>query len=609
VTGAVAVILSKQTIEQIRGANDIADVIGSYLHLKRAGTALKAICPFHKEKTPSFHVNPQRQIFHCFGCGAGGDVFMFIMQYENVDFVNAARLLARRAGIQVQFEEGGRPEDADAKETLYKLHEEVAQFYHRVLLEHPSARPARDYLSDRRMGKEIIAQFLLGFAPGRADALRAWAAKNKYTLAQLEAAGLVARGERGEDDVYDRFRGRLMFPIRDELGRVIAFSGRIIEKDQHPAKYVNSPETAVFRKSRVLYALDRARRPILEARTALVCEGQIDVIRCHGAGFTTAVAGLGTALTDEHARLLKRYADSVVLVMDADTAGQNSAMRTSEIFFAAGLSVRVATLPPGEDPDSLILGKGPDALREVIEAAQSALDFQIDVLRSREDVKTEAGLLRVTRAVLEAVGRVPSEVQRDQLLRQAATRLNVSEKALRADLRPSTRREAAPRDAGGERTAPPKHVVEEVEIARLLAHHPECAGLVRDFLPAAEMSDPDCRVIVQRLLDGREELVAAVAQESPECARLAAELLAQESKVMGSEAGAEAAARDLVLRIRRRSFERRRKTLEDARSRATGVDREQVSAELAQVILDIQALKQGWDKARPVLEIHSIQGS
>ncbi|HEY8240720.1 MAG TPA: DNA primase, partial [Kiritimatiellia bacterium] len=310
-------IIGKQTIEEIRSACDIVDIVGSYIQLKKGGPgSLKALCPFHKEKTPSFTVNPSRQIFHCFGCGEGGDVFKFVQKYENVDFPTAARMLAERAGIQVEFDAADDGE-IKAKDILYRIHEELAQFYHRVLIESAPGEPARKYLAERDIGPDVIEQFLIGFAPNRYNTLATWAEKKGYQPAQLELAGVLTRREES-DEPYDRFRNRVMVPIRDDQGRVIAFSGRIMEADAKAAKYVNSPETPLFRKGRVLYALDKAKRPILESRTAILCEGQIDVIRCHAGGITTAVAAQGTALTEDHARLLKRYADAVVLVMDAD---------------------------------------------------------------------------------------------------------------------------------------------------------------------------------------------------------------------------------------------------------------------------------------------------
>ncbi len=598
--------LNKQTLEQIRDANDIADVVGSYIPLKRAGTALKALCPFHKEKTPSFTVNPQRQIFHCFGCGVGGDVFKFVMLHENMDFMSAVRLLARRAGIQVQFDDEATSRETGEKERLYKLHEALAQFYHRVLMDHSDGEAARTYLKNRHLDNATIKDFLIGFAPARPHAMQQWAKKNKYELKQLEAGGIIAIGDGGPDDIYDRFQGRLMFPIRDEQGRVIAFSGRVLRADQHPAKYVNSPETPLFRKSRVLFAFDKARRPILDSRTALICEGQIDVIRCHAAGIKTAVAALGTALTEDHARLLKRYADSVTLVMDADTAGQNSAIRSSEVFIAGGLAVHVATLPPGEDPDSLVLKEGAAGLQKAIDRATSALDFHIDVLTSRENTRTEEGIMRVSHALLESIARAPSAVQQDQLIRRAAGRLGIAEQSLRDDFA-RVARTATPRQTTAV-TPPPKkseRPPEEVELIRILAHHPECVNLVRDYLPLAEVSDPVCRTIIHRTLEGEENLTALATTESEACGQLIAAILAAGSRVAADEGAPEAAIKDLILRIRRRTLEQRRKEMEARRARTQGPEQEQLNAEIAQLILDISAFRRGWQHALPILELNS----
>ena len=395
-------VIPKSVLEDIRSANDIVEVVGTYLQLKRGGSAHKALCPFHKEKTPSFSVNQQRQIYHCFGCGAGGDVFKFVMEYENVDFSTAARMLAERAGIRLEWadtDESGGP----AKDSLLKIHEEVALLFHRALLETPGAEQARQYLKERELDEKTVKDFLIGHAPNGRDALFRWCRKKKYSIDLFVAAGLIMKSEQG--DVYDRFRNRLMFPIRDELGRVIGFSGRILEKSDKLAKYVNSPETAIFKKGRVLYALDKAKRNILDSKTAILCEGQIDVIRCHMAGIHTAVAAQGTALTDDHARLLKRYADSVVIVLDADKAGQDASLRSAEALLGAGLSVSIAALPKGDDPDSLIRKNGGQAFLDVVKNAKSVLAFQIDVLRSRENLTTqEAAILRATRAVLETIG-------------------------------------------------------------------------------------------------------------------------------------------------------------------------------------------------------------
>jgi DNA primase len=303
--------IPRETIEEVRSRNDIADVIGSYLSLKNAGTRFKANCPFHKEKTPSFTVSPDRQIYHCFGCGAGGDVIRFVQEYEKVDFMTALQMLADRVGMELNLEEGGEGSGAD-KRKLFQIHEGVAQLYQRILLDHESGEAGRAYLASRALKPETIKEFQIGFAPDRFDALEKWAQQKKIPLELMEQAGLMIKSDK-RSGYYDRFRNRLMFPIRDEAGRVIGFSGRAIVKDEKSGKYVNSPETPLFHKSRVLFAIDKARRAMADSRVAIVCEGQIDAIRCHEAGLANVVASQGTALTSDHARMIRRYADEVIL--------------------------------------------------------------------------------------------------------------------------------------------------------------------------------------------------------------------------------------------------------------------------------------------------------
>jgi len=598
-------IIPKATLEQIRDANEIAEVLGTYLQLKRSGSSYKALCPFHKEKTPSFHVNPQRQIFHCFGCGAGGDVFKFVMQYENVDFSTAARMLAQRAGIRVEWTEGEAAAQ-DNKDSLFRIHEEVAMLYHRALLESPSADAARKYIQGRDISIQTAKDFLIGYAPATRNALVKWARKKKVPEAMLEAAGLIVKSEQ-DPDYSDRFRNRLMFSIRDEIGRVVAFSGRSLDPNAKTAKYVNSPETALFRKSRILYGLDRARRAIADAHTAVLCEGQIDVIRCHIAGIENAVAAQGTALTEEHARLLKRFADSVVVVLDADRAGQDAALRSADILTAGGFSVRVASLPKGEDPDSLIRKEGGEAIRRLINDAQSALRFQVDVLRSREDLKNEASLMRAASTVLDMIARAPSEVQRDQMLRQAAHELGVGERALRADLQRKLRR-GSPRVPEAKFTPNPTtpHPPEEVALAELLAQHGELAPMVDAFLPMDHLTDPACRkilsLLIQQTVEPELNIMTALAGEDEECQRLAAQVQMAPKKVCGVDIPTQDAVRDLILRIWRKALERKRHDIRQQMMQAQGSELERLTYECAQITIDIKTLQQGWDQAQQVLE-------
>ena len=600
--------IGRQVLDDIRERVDIVDLIGSYVALKRAGTAFKGLCPFHKEKTPSFTVNPQRQSFHCFGCGKGGDVFTFVMEAESTDFMGAARLLAQKANVVLVESDQERGEEA-RKDLLYRIHEEAARFYQEILRQSRTAEAARTYLKDRQLGPEVVENFGLGYAPAQ-DVLLRWGEKYSYGQDLLVQSGLLARDdERGR--IYDRFRDRLMFPIRDASGRVLAFSGRILPGDERGSKYLNSPETPIFRKSRVLYAIDRARKPMIDTRTCVLCEGQIDVIRCHSAGITNAVAGLGTALTEEHARVIKRAADTVILVMDADTAGQNSALRSAGIFLTAELTVKAAALPAGEDPDSLIVKRGGAAMQEVLGKARSFIDFQIDILATREDLKSEAGFRRVARTVLETIQHAESPIQRDQLLREAATRLGVGDAVLREDMNRMTRRrltpEAAPAPAN-EGTAPEAPVpVEERALAHLLMHHPEAIELIQRYLRPALLSDPDCQALVELLLAPSRgesaDLAAAARERGDRCLRLVAELTAEDGRFVDKEEPWQRAAQEIILAIRRRALERKRRELTQARDQAPAAERATFDQQMAELVYDLGVLRQGWAKALPMLEL------
>ena len=605
-------IIPKNVLDDIRNQNDIVDVVSTYLpQLKRAGTTFKTLCPFHKEKTPSFTVNQQRQIYHCFGCGVGGDVFKFIQEYEGVDFTTSARILAQRVGIRLEFLDETRAGGGPDKDLLLKIHEEVAQIYHRALKESPAAKKGRDYLKERDLSDETVKEFLIGYAPDQRDGILKWARKKKYTDPVLEATGLIVRAENedGSVNLYDRFRGRLMFPIRDELGRVIGFSGRVLESNVKAAKYVNSPETLIFKKGRVLYALDKARHAILEKKTALLCEGQIDVIRCHVSGLQSAVAAQGTALTDDHARLLKRYADEVVIVLDADKAGQDASLRSAEVLIGAGLSVSIAALPQGDDPDSLIRKQGTDALLKIIGDAQSVLDFQIGVLSSREDARSDAGLMRIARAVLETIGRAPTAVQREHMLQRAAKRLNLPAEALRQDLTRvlGAARRTEDRSPAKATTEPVVHPSEEVTLVESLVAHPELGELVRDYLPLDLISDPSCRTIIETVSNWAQDtplnLTGELVDEDEECKRLAAQIQCTPPRAQGHEITPDIAVKDAILYIRRKALERERAVLEAQREKATGADHERLDAQCKQLTLDIKMMRGEWDKALPLLDL------
>jgi DNA primase len=576
--------IPREIIEEVRSRNDIADVIGSYLSLKNAGTRFKALCPFHKEKSPSFTVSPDRQIYHCFGCGAGGDVIRFVQEYEKVDFMTALQMLADRAGMELSLEEGGEGSGAD-KRKLLQIHEGVTQLYQRILLEHESGEAGRAYLATRALSPETIKDFQIGFAPDRFDALEKWAQQKKIPLELMEQAGLMVKSDK-RSGYYDRFRNRLMFPIRDEAGRVIGFSGRAIVKDEKSGKYVNSPETPLFHKSRVLFAIDKARRAMAESRIAIICEGQIDAIRCHEAGLTNVVASQGTALTSDHARMVRRYADEVILVLDADAAGQKAALKSSAAFIAEELSVRVASLPEGEDPDSLVRDHGAEALRSRIANAVSALDFLINCFAQTENLKTDAGMMRTAKAVQTLIAHAPGAVQRDRMVKQAAERLGLSSSALQRDLARKKERPAEP-------AAPEvpidrvKHPDEEIALLQMLfLHSAEVLPVVADHLPPENLTDPDCRLLLELILNDPSTLMDSVPGDRPEAQRLAIRIQMEEMKLRGDIPPAKA-AQDIVMALWRQALLARRKGLIAAGK----------IEESGEITTQLQRLKKGWEHA------------
>ena len=427
-------LVSQSTLEQIRAANDIVDIIGAHVPLKRNGANFVCLCPFHKEKSPSFNVNPSRQIFRCFGCGKGGDVFAFVKEYENLDFMDAVRRLAERARIPLEMDNDPAARDQRSiKDQLLKLHEAITQRWQQCLVGEAAGQVARDYLERRGVHPDAIREFRIGAAPESWDDTVNWATAKGFSPELCETAGLILRRDSG--GWYDRFRGRLMFPISDEQGRVIAFSGRVLQGDEKQAKYVNSPETPIFSKGRVLFALDKAKRSILDAGKAILAEGQLDTIACHSAGIRNVVAPQGTAFTADQARVLKRYVDEVVLCFDGDKAGRNAVIRALDPLLAAGLAIRVASIPPPDDPDSWIRAHGAESFQALLNRAQGIFDFYLQGLCSENDTASDRGRLVVLRSMGEAVHKTANAVLIDTYAQRTAQRLGVDVQAVRAEFR------------------------------------------------------------------------------------------------------------------------------------------------------------------------------
>jgi len=374
-------------VRLIKETADIVAVIGEHVSLKRAGVNLKGLCPFHSEKTPSFVVNPQRQTYHCFGCGEGGDVFSFLMNYHRMTFPEALKELAKRYNIALP-ERTLSPEErarSQAKERLFAANEKAATFFHQLLLHDPAGEVARRYLRQRAIDDALAQRFRLGFAPKSWDALARHLKKNGISEKTAAEAGLLVAKERG--GYYDRFRDRVLFPILDPVGRVVGFGGRILGEGE--PKYLNTPETPVYDKSRLLFGLYQNRDAIRKARSCFLVEGNFDLLSLVQHGVENVVAPLGTALTNHQVRLLRNYVDEVVLLFDGDEAGAKAALRAAPLFLQHQLSARVAVLPPGHDPDSYVREHGRDAVLELAGNAQPLTDFIFGFLAERHGLSIE----------------------------------------------------------------------------------------------------------------------------------------------------------------------------------------------------------------------------
>ena len=404
-----AVGITENVLEEIKARTDLADLIASYgISLRRSGSSTTACCPFHNEKTPSFSINTAKGYYHCFGCGKSGDAIKFVQEYEGLSFVDAVKKLAAACGVSVEERQDPR---AGERKRLYALMAELALFYHERLLKSAEATFARDYLAKRGLDGQPCEDFLIGYAPNGGAAVMDWATKHGYTAEEMESAGVVKPPNRPGGAFYHRFSGRLMFTIRDRQGRVVAFSGRQLVERKNSGKYVNSPETPIFKKSNVLFGFDRAAGEIARSphREIICCEGQIDTIRLHVCGFRTAVASQGTAFTEEHAKMVRRVADAAVLMYDDDAAGHKATVKVATILLGMEMPVRVVSLPDGDDPDSF-LRKHPAAdLQAKIDAAESVVAFQCRIERAKERSPGSIdAVARVARAVVATIAACPS---------------------------------------------------------------------------------------------------------------------------------------------------------------------------------------------------------
>jgi DNA primase len=493
-------MFSQDTIERVASSVDIVDVISSYFPLKRTGAVFKARCPFHNEKTPSFSVNPSRQIFKCFGCGVGGGVFRFLMEYEHLDFPTAVRRLAERSGLRIEESESTGEEAANrqARQRILAANAAAGAFFQRQLFKSQEAAGAREYLKGRGISGEVARRWGIGFAPEGWDLCLNHLIAKGFTPREINEAGLTSSKDDGGQSLYDRFRNRVMFPICNDTGEIIAFSGRTLDANSRTAKYVNSPETLVFTKGAVLFGVHMAKRDLINAKSAIICEGQIDLITAFEAGIRNVSAPQGTAFTSRQASLLKRYVDEVVLCFDSDDAGQKAAERSLPELLAQGLGVRLAVMPRGDDPDSMIRRDGPEMFLNLVKSAPDFFDQQYKNLRESSDFQSARGKAAIARKVSTWLGWVTDPFQRDAYLKKAATQLELDEQHLRDETsllaRKTSSRRESPRDLA---PSPPAEAPAEDSA------HRDLGGFLADptfrLLASCVLNDQDARLLILEL--------------------------------------------------------------------------------------------------------------
>lgn len=573
-------MIPDEQVEEVRARSDIVAVIGEFVPLTRAGKDYRALCPFHEEKTPSFYVVPSKGFYKCFGCGESGDVFSFLMKRMGLDFTEAVKYAGRKAGVRVR-EVKARPEFLDPNRHLHEANAFAREYYRERLTGEDTGEAARRYLERRGIGAEVAELFGIGFAPDEWHGLRTAAARHGIDDATLLDAGLVTTSERSEEP-YDRFRGRIVFPIEGLTGKVIAFGGRLFGKAKG-AKYLNSPETPVYRKGEELYGLNRSRHEIRKEGAALLVEGYTDVVSLVAHDVPNVVAALGTAMTSAQARLLARFASKAFLLYDNDMAGLRATFRTADVLLGAGIHPSVVTLPPGEDPDSVVRGEGREALLGYVSDAVDVLDRKLQILARRDRLSSIDGIRDAVDRLLPTLRATRDPALRDIYISKVAEETGVRRETLEEEM---ARVSAPPAERAAR--VPPPGVVRvrrplmgaERQLLRVILNDRTLIDRAGEVVGPEDFVDPANRAIFRALADNPEMDRAPEEMEAVAAARLA-DLLA------GSEAGHGHGARvlkDSASRMRGAPLAERARELRDAIARELDERRKrQLVAELEEV--------------------------
>ncbi len=496
--------IPEDVISQVIDRSDIVEVISGYIPLKRAGRNFKALCPFHHEKTPSFVVNPDKQIFRCFGCGVGGNALSFVMKHERMDFPEAVKFLAAKAGVALPED---RPEDkakSDLRQSVLKANEIAVEYFHRNLILGKDAEvlAAREYLRKRAVNAACAKRFQLGYAYEAWDGLLKLLRVKGFSDKLIEKSGLAVKSE-GKSSIYDRFRGRIIFPIFDHRGRPVAFGGRAMKKDER-AKYLNSPETPLYTKGEQLYGFNWAKAAVEKEDRVVIVEGYMDFLRPFYEGVENVAASCGTALTVEQVRLIRRYTQNVVMLFDMDMAGQSATLRSLDLLLEEDMGVSVAMLADDEDPDSFILKYGIEAFRKSLSEAKSLFDFKLGRLAAQFDAATLEGRARICQEIIPTIDKVKSEVMRDGYFRELAQKLGIREDVLLKERQRLAgkivqRSLAVSQPKAADKALPIRP--DEAMILRLMLKSPTWIGVAHQNLARDDFKDHTARVIVQKLYD------------------------------------------------------------------------------------------------------------
>ena len=556
--------------EEIKNRLDVVDVISEYVPLKKSGQNWKGLCPFHAEKTPSFMVSPSKQIYHCFGCASGGDIFTFLMKFENLSFQESLQILAKKAGVTL-IKHPGQKAVAGLRENLINMHRDADTFYKQNL---KAGSPAEKYLSGRGITGEILKLFSIGYAPNSWNALLTYLQKKGHKIDTIKRAGLAVQGSKGS---YDTFRNRIIFPICDPRGEVIAFGGRVMSEstrsgDESMPKYLNSPETAIFSKSRVLYGLNAAKDEIKKAGFIILVEGYLDVITSHMNGFSNAVAPLGTALTMEHGKLIKRYTQDAVIVFDGDASGVKAAKSGIGILLESGINVKVIPMPAGEDPDSLIINKGRQVFDKLLHDAVSIVDF---IVMQKGDVHVIAG------EALEMIIRIPNNVLQGSYMKLLAERLKINETHIREEFnrikkssltRQSYQRRNVSSEKGPSALKTASGTNDEDYLLQLILLHPAKARHVFEAVSEGDFENPVRMSIYSKMKNGSIGYNELISECSDEERNLLTELSLRSEFMLDSESGdPEKLLTDCVKRI---MFKRRRALMDKLQGRIKSAELE-----------------------------------